>query len=271
MGTVPGHLHSRPAHRRLWAVARGACRAWPRDGARLILTVDCGTHGRGRHRRRQPGRRRDHRHRSPPGRRGAAAGLCRAQPQPAGRSLGPGPSRRRRRRVPVPGGDHARAAPRGLLPQRAGARPARPARSRGARHRVRRGAAQGREPRLRGAKGSKCCGSGTIKACARSPTAARIDDGADQLHARLHPRPAHQCRRQGRRVEPRREAAGHRRRDRGARHRRQARGAQCRAQGDRGAHAGGSLRRRRSRACCRSGGGRCSFSPPRAGTRACLA
>ena len=61
--------------------------------------------------------------------------------------------------------------------------------------------------------------------------------GADLLHARLHPRSAHQCRRQGRGLEPRRQAARHRRRHRGARHRRQARSAQRRAQGDRGAHA----------------------------------
>ena len=58
----------------------------------------------------------------------------------------------------------------GFYRERARARSARPARSRGARHGVRRGAAQRREPRLRGARGSRSCGSGTIKACARSPT-----------------------------------------------------------------------------------------------------
>ena len=50
--------------------------------------------------------------------------------------------------------------------------------------------------------------------------------GADLLHLGLHPRPAHQCRRQDRRVEPRRAASRLRRRDRGARDRRQARSAQ---------------------------------------------
>ena len=114
-------------------------------------------------------RRRNHCHRPSPGRRGASACLRGAQPQPAGRSLRPGTSRGGRRGVSVPGRHDAGAPPRRLLSRERRARPARPARPRGARHRVRRGAAQRREPRASWPKGCRSCGSGTMPDCARWP------------------------------------------------------------------------------------------------------
>ena len=109
-----GNLHPRPPQRRLRpdaCVARRACR-----GGRKAHH-----HRRLRHRRRpghrgrQQMRRRNHCHRPSPGRRGAAACLRGAQPQPAGRSLRPGTSRGGRRGVSVPGRHDAGAPPRRLL------------------------------------------------------------------------------------------------------------------------------------------------------------
>ena len=77
------------------------------------------------------------------------------------------------------------------------ARSPRPARSRCPRYRVRRGAAQRREPRARrqGAEGPAAQAQCRL-ARARRCRAHRC--GTDLLHARLHSRAAHQCRRQGR-------------------------------------------------------------------------
>ena len=88
----------------------------------------------------------------------------------------------------------------------AGARPAGGARPRRARHRRRRGAAQGPQPRLRGARP---CGDAPAR-----PAGPHRPDGrgaarrpAAPLSPRLPDRPAHQCRRAHRRCRPRRAPA----------------------------------------------------------------
>ena len=86
-----------------------------KEGAKLIVTVDCGTtsyeplaHG-------APARCRCRRHRPPPGRRAASRGRSRRQSEPPGRHFGAGHALRGRRRVPRPRRDDARAAAAGLL------------------------------------------------------------------------------------------------------------------------------------------------------------
>ena len=69
--------------------------------------------------------------------------------------------------------------------------------------------------------------------------AAGLGRAADALSSGLRARAAHQCRRAHRRRRAGRAPAGDRRRDGGGAHRRAARQAQPRAQGHRGAHAGG--------------------------------
>ena len=117
-------------------------------------------------------------------------------------------------------------------------RPAGAARSRGAGDGVRRGAAARPQPRLRGARPQ-----GAAPAPQRRPQGAgrcgRARRSAHRLSPGLRAGAAHQRRRAHRRLRPRRAAAGAGRRDRGGAHRRAARQAQPRAQGARDGDAGG--------------------------------
>ncbi len=146
-----------------------ALRGLAQEGARLILTVDCGTTaGSAIDAANAEGAEViviDH-HQADEA---LPRALAVAEPEPSGRSFWSGASRRRWGRVPVPGGDHPRSEARGLLSRSRRARPARPARPRCARHGMRRGAAQGARTALSSPRGSRCCGSGTMPACARSP------------------------------------------------------------------------------------------------------
>ena len=167
------------------------------EGATLIMTVDCGTAAGPAIEAANAARRRRDRGRSSSGRRDAAACLRRAQSEPAGRSLRPGPFGCGRRRVPLPRGGDARAPPRRRLCRRRRARSPRPARSRCARHRVRRGAAERREPRARRQGAARSCGSRHNAGLRALADVARIDAAPTCYTLGYHPRAAHQCRRQG--------------------------------------------------------------------------
>ena len=126
------------------------------EGAKLIVTVDCGTTSFEplEHRPQAPRRRAGHR--PPPGRRAAARRRCGGQSQPPGRHLRPRPPVRGRRDVHDARRGHPRDAAARRLRQgsrRAGA--ARAARSRGAGDGLRRGAAAGPQPRLRHARADR--------------------------------------------------------------------------------------------------------------------
>ena len=117
------HLHPRPHDRGLRAQPRRPSKALVKDGAKLIVTVDCGTTSVEPLARRRPARRRCHRRRSPSGRRAPARRCRRHQSQPPGRPVGPGPPVRGRRRLHGAGRDRARAAPARLLRRRSRRRP----------------------------------------------------------------------------------------------------------------------------------------------------
>ena len=87
----------------------------PRSGATLLVTVDCGTTSIEPLAEAQAARPRRRRDRPSSGRRGAAAGRCAGQSEPAGRSLGARPSRRRRPGVHGRGRGQPRAAQARLL------------------------------------------------------------------------------------------------------------------------------------------------------------
>ena len=183
-----------------------------KDGAQLIVTVDCGTTSRRAVGARRRARLRRHRHRPPPGRRGAAARLCRGQSEPAGRRVGTRAPVRGGRLLSRAGGDDARvASPRRLRQRCGGAGSDGRARPRGAGDGRRRRAAHGAKSRLRHARLA-----GDALAAQQRPQGAercgRIERGADAVSPWLHSRPAYQRRRAHRRCRARRAPAGRRRR-----------------------------------------------------------
>ena len=142
----------------------------------------------------------------------------------------------------------ARCAQRGWFEDRAGARPARAARSRRSGHGLRRRPADRPQPRARrtGAEGDRAAAQDRPGGARRS-RARRA--ALRHLPSRFHPRSAHQRRRPHRRGRSRRAPAHHGRSARGARARRAPRRAQPRTPGDRGG---------------RARGGPCAASPPKA-------
>ena len=119
--------HPGPAVRGLRAEHAGRPQSLAERGAKLLVTVDCGTTSIEPLAEAKAARARRRRHRSPPGRRDAAAGGRDGQSEPAGRYLRPRPSRRGGARVHDGGGGQSRTAHARLLAAlRAGAGPSRP-------------------------------------------------------------------------------------------------------------------------------------------------
>ena len=205
-----------------------------KEGARLIVTVDCGTVSLEVAGRRGQARRRGGRRRPPPGRRAAAARDGDRQSEPAGRRLGPGPSCARR------------ASSISCWWQRPGrcAGAASTSRTAPPSRRSSNGSISWRSPpsamscRSRAStapmssRACRSCASGATSGLRALADAAGLNQPPTPYHLGYRAGSAHQCRRAHRQCGARRRAALDRRRGRGRAHRRAARQAQQRTQGD---------------------------------------
>ena len=229
-----------------------AIRSFAERGVTLLVTVDCGTTSHRSARRGKKARARHRGDRSPPGRRGIAAGFGNRQSQPRRRPLRPRSARRRRAGVSHAGGGEPAIAPARFLD--AGA--AEPDLL-SLLHLVALGTVADvvpldrAQPRLRRQGADRAAPPRSYRRHRADGRGAAVRP-ARALASRLSARAAHQCRRPHRPRRSRRAAVAGGRPERSGAHRRRARPAQHASAAqieivDRGASRGRSLGRARAR------------------------